>query len=282
MVPEDPNGIIITIGECAADVTYNPVCYCPPKQWYFIVKYCPLLKRMQMTCTAWVQSLNTRDDSQEKTYRWCQQHEFLSLHYLLPAGRHWWDVSCITILNVKLLVTQKGSSAFPARNAQGQLQAPRSVSLLGWVDASRCWLFLSLPGTSYCIVKPYRAARVPVQHSLIHTHTHTHTHTKLVFRPFSSSLRPSKGQPDHPWFRRWVTGLSPRRLGFSPRSVNVEFVLNKVALGEVSLRVFRLSSGCIITSLLHTHIQFICHRCYTISETCSDTKQTLPLLLRDW
>lgn len=264
-VPEDPNGIIITIGECAADVTY------------FIVKYCPLLKRMQMTCTAWVQSLNTRDESQEKTYRWCQQHEFLSLHYLLPAGRHWLDVSCITILNVKVTGDTERKFGFPSAKGP-RSTAGSSVSVI--IRLSRCVALL----TSSVYQQPAIALSnlIGQLESRFSTPWHTHTHTKLVFRPFSSSLRPSKGQPDHPWFRRWVAGLSPRRLGFSPRSVNVEFVLNKVALGQVSLRVFRLSSGCIITSLLHTHIQFICHRCYTISETCSDTKQTLPLLLRDW
>jgi hypothetical protein len=34
-------------------------------------------------------------------------------------------------------------------------------------------------------------------------------------------------------------GLSPRRLGFTPGSVRVEFVVDKVALGQVFLRVLR-------------------------------------------
>jgi hypothetical protein len=38
---------------------------------------------------------------------------------------------------------------------------------------------------------------------------------------------------------RFVTGLSPRRPGFSPGSVNVGFVLDKVALRKLFIRVFR-------------------------------------------
>jgi hypothetical protein len=40
-----------------------------------------------------------------------------------------------------------------------------------------------------------------------------------------------------PWLRRLVAGLSPRRLGFDPGSVHVRFVVDKVALGQVFLRV---------------------------------------------
>ena len=54
-------------------------CYC---------NHCPLVKRMQLTCTAWVESLNTRDDGRGKTYRSCQKLESISLHDLLSTGRH--------------------------------------------------------------------------------------------------------------------------------------------------------------------------------------------------
>jgi hypothetical protein len=37
--------------------------------------------------------------------------------------------------------------------------------------------------------------------------------------------------------RRFVAGLSPRRPGFDPGSVHVGFVVDKVALGQVFLRV---------------------------------------------
>jgi hypothetical protein len=40
-----------------------------------------------------------------------------------------------------------------------------------------------------------------------------------------------------PWLRRLVAGLSPRRPGFYPGSFHVRFVVDKVALGQVFLRV---------------------------------------------
>jgi hypothetical protein len=50
-----------------------------------------LLKRIQLTCTALVESVNTCDDDRgRKTYRSCQKHESLSLHDLFawPFVRH--------------------------------------------------------------------------------------------------------------------------------------------------------------------------------------------------
>jgi hypothetical protein len=62
----------------------------------------PSLKRMQLTFTACVESLNTHDDGQVKTYRSCQTHETLLLHYLLSTGRHLLSVSFITSLKSNL------------------------------------------------------------------------------------------------------------------------------------------------------------------------------------
>jgi hypothetical protein len=42
-----------------------------------------------------------------------------------------------------------------------------------------------------------------------------------------------------PWLRRLVSGLSPRRPGLDPGSFHVGFVVDKVALGQVFLRVLR-------------------------------------------
>jgi hypothetical protein len=42
-----------------------------------------------------------------------------------------------------------------------------------------------------------------------------------------------------PWLRWLVTGLSPQRFGFTPGSVHERFVVNKVALGQVSLLLLR-------------------------------------------
>jgi hypothetical protein len=49
-----------------------------------------------------------------------------------------------------------------------------------------------------------------------------------------------------PWLRRLVTGLSPRRTGFAPGSVCVGFVVGKVVLGQVFLRVLLFYSVRII------------------------------------
>jgi hypothetical protein len=44
-----------------------------------------------------------------------------------------------------------------------------------------------------------------------------------------------------PWLRSLVVGLSPRRPGFAPGSIRVGFVVDKVALGQVFLRVLQFS-----------------------------------------
>jgi hypothetical protein len=44
-----------------------------------------------------------------------------------------------------------------------------------------------------------------------------------------------------PCLRSLVAGLSPRRHGFAPGSIHVGFVVDKVALGQVSLQVLRFS-----------------------------------------
>jgi hypothetical protein len=42
-----------------------------------------------------------------------------------------------------------------------------------------------------------------------------------------------------PWLRSLVAGLLPRWPGLAPRSINMGFVVDKVALGQVFLRVLR-------------------------------------------
>jgi hypothetical protein len=44
-----------------------------------------------------------------------------------------------------------------------------------------------------------------------------------------------------PWLWRLVTGLSPPQRRFAPGSVHVWYVVDEVALGQVSLRVLRFS-----------------------------------------
>jgi hypothetical protein len=54
-----------------------------------------------------------------------------------------------------------------------------------------------------------------------------------------------------PWLRRLVTGLSQRRPGFDPGLVYVEFVVDKVALGQIFPRVLRFSPVNFIPPVLH-------------------------------
>jgi hypothetical protein len=53
--------------------------------------------------------------------------------------------------------------------------------------------------------------------------------------------------------KRLVAGFSPRRPGFALRADHVEFVVDRVALGQVFLRVLRCSPVNIIPPLLHIH-----------------------------
>jgi hypothetical protein len=53
------------------------------------------------------------------------------------------------------------------------------------------------------------------------------------------------------WLRRLAAGLPPRRPGFDPELVHVEFVVDEVALGQVFLRVLRFSPVSFIPPVLH-------------------------------
>ena len=63
---------------------------------------------------------------------------------------------------------------------------------------------------------------------------------------------------DLPWLRRSVSGLSPWRLGFHPKSFHVRLVVDKVALGQFFLRVLRFSPVSTISPVLHIHT-IVCH-----------------------
>jgi hypothetical protein len=56
------------------------------------------------------------------------------------------------------------------------------------------------------------------------------------------------------WLRELFTGLSPWRFGFTPRSVHMRFVVDKVALGLVFIQVCLFSAVSIIPMGLLTHI----------------------------
>jgi hypothetical protein len=49
--------------------------------------------------------------------------------------------------------------------------------------------------------------------------------------------------------------LSPLRSGFDPRSVHVNYVVDKVALGQVSLPVLRVSLGRVVPPILLAHLR---------------------------
>jgi hypothetical protein len=53
--------------------------------------------------------------------------------------------------------------------------------------------------------------------------------------------------------RWWDASLPPRRPGFDPGSVHVGFVVDKVALGQVFLRVLRFFPVSFIPSVLHNN-----------------------------
>jgi hypothetical protein len=56
------------------------------------------------------------------------------------------------------------------------------------------------------------------------------------------------------WLKRLVAGLSPRSHGFAPGSIHIGFVVGKVALGQVFLRVLRFSPANNILPLLYIHL----------------------------
>lgn len=58
------------------------------------------------------------------------------------------------------------------------------------------------------------------------------------------------------------SGLSPRKDGSDYRAVNMIFVVDTVAPGQVCLRVFRFSSVSIIPQMPRAHILFVYHRRY--------------------
>jgi hypothetical protein len=57
-----------------------------------------------------------------------------------------------------------------------------------------------------------------------------------------------------PWLRPLVAGISPRKTGFDVRSVHVRIIVDKVALGQVFLRVLPFYPVSIIPPMLHIHL----------------------------
>jgi hypothetical protein len=100
----------------------------------------------------------------------------------------------------------------------------------------------------------------------LHTHTHTHTHTHVrtyiyiyIHKYIHASMQIRIVEllsyvSAVSWLRRLVASLPPWTPGLAPRSVHVGSVVDKVALGQVSLRFLRFSRQYHSTAALHTHI----------------------------
>jgi len=64
--------------------------------------YCHLLKRMQMVCTVWVESIQTGHDGRRKTFDRVKKLGSVSLRDVLSADRHLLSASFATSLKSKL------------------------------------------------------------------------------------------------------------------------------------------------------------------------------------
>jgi branched-subunit amino acid transport protein len=78
-----------------------------------------------------------------------------------------------------------------------------------------------------------------------------------------------------PWLEWLVAGLSPRRPGFAARSVHVGFVVDKVALGQVFLRVLRFSP---VSIFYHCSIP-VYHRPMRCATALTEQRIVLPSVL---
>jgi hypothetical protein len=74
-----------------------------------------------------------------------------------------------------------------------------------------------------------------------------------------------------PWLRQLVAGLSPRSPGFVTGSIHVGFVVEKVALGQVSLRVLRFSPVNIIPPSFYILIHYLGMNSTSVSGSSSET-----------
>jgi acyl-CoA thioesterase len=83
---------------------------------------------------------------------------------------------------------------------------------------------------------------------------HLWTFLKMIFQYFPGETEENHKKilsqymvtGGHVMAQVFVAGLSPWRPGFVPRSIHVGFVVDKVALGQVFLRVLRFSCQYII------------------------------------
>ena len=88
-----------------------------------------------------------------------------------------------------------------------------------------------------------------------HTHTPTHPATIVTRTGLNVTLYVScYFLKVVPWPRRCDASLSQQRTGFDPRPVLVRFVVDKLALGQVVVRVLRFSPVSIVPSVLQTRL----------------------------
>jgi hypothetical protein len=59
----------------------------------------------------------------------------------------------------------------------------------------------------------------------------------LTIKSAKQTLAPNSQLKAMPWLRWSVTGISPKRPRFMPRPIHVRFAVDKVAMGQVLLRV---------------------------------------------
>jgi hypothetical protein len=103
---------------------------------------------------------------------------------------------------------------------------------------------------------------------------HFFTSTLLKISFTSSSLPTGKKRPCHRW-GSLVAGFSTRPPGFEPRSGNMGFVLDKVALGQVSSEYFGFS--CQFSFHRPLHIHYLLFGAGTIGQLLADVPSGLSL-----
>jgi hypothetical protein len=72
-------------------------------------------------------------------------------------------------------------------------------------------------------------------------------------------LRYTNNRLAAPWLRRLVAGHLPWRPGFGTRLFYVRFVMDKVAVGQVFIRIFLFSPVYTIPTLIRTHRHLRCY-----------------------
>jgi hypothetical protein len=87
-------------------------------------------------------------------------------------------------------------------------------------------------------------------------HNCIHSHTRHV-----AALRCCMLHHTAQWLKPVVAGLSPRRPGCTSRAVRVGFVVNRVTLWQVFLKVLRLSPISVTPLELHSHSNIYRRRC---------------------